>query len=223
MHKFRLVPAGVAALVSAILLASSPIVISQPAIEVSAPSLAAPDTGLAGMVVGFERADFFETSYGAGLPARVTRVSSDPLLGITLASTDPDMSPMFTPMLALYSQLLALGGSTADGISWQRLKVRMANAAVTDKTSLLAIDEVLAAELDRVELLAVDAQRLQELGIAAADVKRLPKLSVLVDTVKSAMMELPQGMSRFDGPVGVAVWGSQADKVELVSLLVRAD
>ncbi|MFT5603524.1 MAG: hypothetical protein ACI9G5_000476 [Paracoccaceae bacterium] len=74
-----------------------------------------------------------------------------------------------------------------------------------------------------VELLAVDAQRLQELGLAAAGIKRLPRLGALVDSVRSAMMELPQGLARIEGPVAIAVWGEQANQAELISLLVRTD
>ena len=226
MYKFRLVPAGVAALMSAVLLANSPAVFSQPAIDVSTTSLATANVGAsahAGMPPGAEFADFFsgsETVYFEDVAARASR---EPLLGLMLASSEPDMSPMFAPMLSLYSQLLALSGSSADGISWQRLQARLGNAAVAEKTGFLGIEDVLAAELDSIELLAVDTQRLQGLGLSAADIKRLPALTPLVDTVKSAMMELPQGLSRFKGPVAIAVWGEQANKPELVSLLVKAD
>lgn len=224
MHKFRLVPAGIVAL-SAILLANSPITLSQAAIDVSTTSLAASDVtaGSASMPAAAEFADFFSGSDTVYVKDITSRASSASLSGLMLASNEPDMSPMFAPMLTLYSQLLALDGASVDGISWQRLKVRMGNTAVADKTGLLGINDVLAAELDSVELLAIDAQRLQELGLSAGDIKQLPVLSALVETVKSAMMELPQGLSRFNGPVAIAVWGEQANKPELVSLLVRAD
>lgn len=226
MRKFHLVPAGVAALMSAFLLATSTVVLSQPAISVvPAHSLASAGVGdsPAGMLAAADYADFFSGSDARSSQYLPGRAASAPLRGLVLASNAPDMSPMFAPMLALYSQLLALDGTAADGISLQRLKARLGNAAIADKTGLLEIDDVLAAELDSVELLAVEGSRLQELGLSAADVQRLPKLSSLVDTVKSAMMELPQGLSRFNGPVAIAVWGERASKSELVSLLVRAD
>lgn len=225
MYKFRLVPAGVAALTSAMLLANSLVAHSQPAIDVSTNSLAPSGVGAgpASMPAGADFADYFSGSETVYIEETTARASSKPLAGLLLASSEPDMSPMFAPMLTLYSQLLALNGSSADGISWQRLKARLANAAVADKTGLLTIDDVLAAELDSVELLAIDVQRLQDLGVSDADIKRLPALTPLVDSVKSAMMELPQGLARFKGPVAIAVWGQEASKPELVSLLVRAD
>lgn len=224
MHKFRLVPVGVAALMSAFLLTKSSLVLSQPAIAVSPHSLASTAVGgdSAG-VPGADYADFFSGPNAAYGERASAWASGKPLVGLMLASNDPDMSPLFAPMLALYSQLLALNGTAADGISWQRLKARLGNAAVADKTGLLSIDDVLAADVDSVELLAIDVQRLQDIGISAAAIQGLPRLSALVDDVKSAMMDLPQGLSRFNGPVAIAVWAGQTNKPELVSLLVRAD
>lgn len=165
-------------------------------------------------------ADFSNAYEDSGLPGNS---ALDSLHGILLASADSELSPMLTLMLALYSQLLALEGQAADGIRWQRLQARLANVGVADKTAMLDIHDVLAADFDRVELLALEQKRFAELGLDASALARLPVRAALVEQVKSAMMELPQSLNRFNGPVAVAVWGERDGKPALVSLLVRAD
>ncbi len=140
---------------------------------------------------------------------------------IMLASTD-GMSPLLAPMLALYSQLLSLDGNGSGGIALKRLEARLGSQAA-DKTGLLDINDVLAADLESVEVLAVGSAQLKGLGVAAGDVDKLPALGSLTDKVKSTMMELPQGLASFTSPVALAVWGEEAGKPKLVTLVIRAN
>ena len=140
---------------------------------------------------------------------------------LVLASTD-GMSPMLAPMLALYSQLLSLDGNGSGGIALKRLEARL-GSQVADKTGLLDINDVLASDLDAVEVLAVGSAQLKGLGIAASDVDKLPVLGSLTDKVKGTMMELPQGLASFTSPVALAVWGEEAGKPKLVTLVIRAN
>ena len=215
MHTFRLVSAGL------VWLAGSALTWSQPVLGTAGVPLPAPsDTaGLTHSGSG-DFAEFATTYEDRRLPGQG---APKPLHGILLASSDSDMSPLLTPMLALYSQLLALEGQTADGIRWQRLQARLANASLAEKTAMLDIHDVLAADFDRVELLALERTRFAELGLEASALARLPLRAALVEQVKSAMMELPQSLNRFNGPVAVAVWGERDGKPALVSLLLRAD
>ncbi|MBB3048308.1 hypothetical protein FHR99_002582 [Litorivivens lipolytica] len=140
-----------------------------------------------------------------------------PAARIELASTD-DLSPMLNSMLALYSQLLTLSGGGSSGIELTRLQARIGND-VGKTTDLIDINDVLAADLTRVELVAISADQLQSLGVSAADVQKLPALSPLTDQVKNAMMELPQGLTSIQGPVALAVWGQGG----LASMVIRAN
>ncbi len=157
------------------------------------------------------------------------RVDRKPFVGaqfhpdarITLASTD-GMSPLLAPMLALYSQLLSLDGNGSGGIALKRLEARL-GSQVADKTGLLDINDVLAADLESVEMLAVGSAQLKALGVAARDVDKLPALGALTDKVKSTMMELPEGLASFPSQVALAVWGEEAGKPKLVTLVIRAN
>ncbi|WP_372764193.1 hypothetical protein, partial [Litorivivens sp.] len=100
----------------------------------------------------------------------------------------------------------------------QRLQARL-SADVAEKTGLLDINEVLAADFDAVEVVAISAEQLRSLGIQAGDIDNLPLLATLTDQVKAAMMELPQGLSSIDGPVALAIWGQNG----LASLVIRAN
>ncbi len=225
MHKFRLVPAGGAALMLASLLAFSPVILSQPAVPTPVLPLASSElqgpTGSSPAAPTF--AEFSSGAQNSRSEVALSGVSNRPLMGLVLASNEPDMSPMFAPLLALYSQLLAISGQPVDGIGWTRLKARLDNAALADKTSLLSIDDVLAANLESLEILAVSAQQAKDIGLGSAAFQGLPKYSELLARVKSAMLELPQGLEQFSGPVAIAVWGGQTSAPELVSVLVRAD
>jgi hypothetical protein len=138
-----------------------------------------------------------------------------------LASAD-DMPPLLAPMLALYSQLLSLDGNGSGGIALKRLEARL-GSQVADKTGLLDINDVLAADLESVEVLAVGSAQLKGLGVAAGDVDKLPALGSLTSKVKDTMMELPQGLASFTSPVALAVWGEEAGKPKLVTLVIRAN
>lgn len=140
---------------------------------------------------------------------------------IMLASAD-DMPPLLAPMLALYSQLLSLDGNGSGGIALKRLEARL-GSQVADKTGLLDINDVLAADLESVEVLAVGSAQLKGLGVAAGDVDKLPALGSLTSKVKDTMMELPQGLASFTSPVALAVWGEEAGKPKLVTLVIRAN
>ena len=141
-----------------------------------------------------------------------------PLKGLELASSDPEMSPLLAPLLALYSQLLALDGNGSGGIALQRLQARL-SADVAEKTGLLDINDVLAADLDAVELVAIGGAQLKSLGVDAGQVDKLPLLGPLTDNVKTAMMELPQGLAMIEGPVALAIWGQDG----LASLVIRSN
>ena len=104
----------------------------------------------------------------------------------------------------------------------KRLEARL-GSQVADKTGLLDINDVLASDLDAVEVLAVGSAQLKGLGIAASDVDKLPVLGSLTDKVKGTMMELPQGLASFTSPVALAVWGEEAGKPKLVTLVIRAN
>lgn len=212
MHTLRLVSAALVWLAGNALTGSQSVL----GVAVSSPSDA---TSSAAAQLG----DFADFSSAYGDSWLTGNSAREPLHGILLASADPELSPLLTPMLALYSQLLALEGQAADGIRWQRLQARLANASVAEKTAMLDIHDVLAADFDRVELLALEQKRFAELGLEASALARLPVRGALVEQVKSAMMELPQSLNRFIGPVAVAVWGERDGKPALVSLLVRAD
>ena len=157
------------------------------------------------------------------------RVDREPFAGaqfhpaarITLASPD-DMSPLLAPMLALYSQLLSLDSNGSGGIALKRLEARL-GSQVADKTGLLDINDVLAADLESVEVLAVGSAQLKGLGVAAGDVDKLPGLGSLTGKVKDTMMELPQSLASFTSPVALAVWGEDAGKPKLVTLVIRAN
>lgn len=215
MHTLRLVSAALVWLAGSALAWSQPVLVTAAVSSLTpsdAASLTAPGPG--------DLAEFSSAYNGSWLPGNSVL---EPLHGILLASADANMSPMLTPMLALYSQLLALEGQTTDGIRWQRLQARLANASVAEKTAMLDIHDVLAADFDRVELLALEQKRFAELGLEGSALARLPVRGALVDQVKSAMMELPQSLNQFKGPVAVAVWGERDGKPALVALLVRAD
>ncbi|WP_372810328.1 hypothetical protein [Litorivivens sp.] len=207
MHKPRLVSAAAAVLVLSAggLLATPALTLAAPvAMASSAPAIALP---------AFK--DF------ASLNNHGTFSSGDlqlPLQGLEFASSEPELSPMLAPMLALYGQLLTLEGGGSGGIALQRLQARL-SADVAEKTGLLDINEVLAADFDAVEVVAISAEQLRSLGIQAGDIDNLPLLATLTDQVKAAMMELPQGLSSIDGPVALAIWGQNG----LASLVIRAN
>lgn len=204
MQKPRLVSATAAALVL-----SAGSLLAQPLLTIASPAVTTPSSSAAAVP---SPSDFVELS------APAVDNYDAPLHGLELASSDPEMSPLLAPMLALYSQLLALDSNGSGGIALQRLQARL-SSDVAEKTGLLDINDVLAADLDAVELVAIGGAQLTSLGVAAAQVDKLPLLGSLTDDVKTAMMELPQGLANIQGPVALAIWGRDG----LASLVIRAN
>lgn len=204
MQKPRLVSAAAAALVL-----SAGSLLAQPVLTLAAPVATTPSASTPAVP---SHSEFIEFS------APLTDAHDAPLQGLELASSDPEMSPLLAPMLALYSQLLSLDSNGSGGIALQRLQARL-SADVAEKTGLLDINDVLAADLDAVELVAIGGAQLKTLGVAAAQVDKLPMLGPLTNDVKAAMMELPQGLAAIEGPVALAIWGQDG----LASLVIRAN
>ncbi len=204
MQKPRLVPATAVALVL-----SAGSLLAQPLLTLASPAGMTPSASTPAVP---SHNDFVELS------APAVNTYDAPLQGLELASNEPEMSPLLAPMLALYSQLLALDSNGSGGIALQRLQARL-GADVAEKTGLLDINDVLTADLDKVELVAIGGAQLKSLGVAAGQVDKLPLLGPLTDDVKAAMMELPQGLAAIEGPVALAIWGQDG----LASLVIRAN
>ncbi len=140
--------------------------------------------------------------------------------GINLASSEaaPSMSPLFNPLLALYSRLMAESQAAGDAYQLNRLQAWLGGGRAS--TSLLGVTDVLSLELDATDLFLVDAPRLQGLGVAADTVASLTAAPQLTESIKGALMDLPAALADVPDPMALAVWSQEQGEPRVVALVL---
>jgi hypothetical protein len=148
--------------------------------------------------------------------------SGTALAGIQLASAGGAGTALQEPLLVLYQRLLVANrGATA---SWemQRLQAWVNNGSRPRQLVEVGVGELLSLELDQLHTHALSDTQLRELGVSDSTIGGLPALPGLIDSVKQAMMALPEGIQELPDVMALAVLGNGDDASDVVALVLRA-
>lgn len=137
-----------------------------------------------------------------------------------LVASNAAMPPMFDALLALYSRLLAAAEAAGGGMQLQRLKAWLSGSAAATNNDLLAVTDVLELDFEELEILVMSADTLVDVGLKADVVAQLTDVGSVAASLKSALMELPEGLQRVPDPLAIGIWSSGTGSPRVVALVM---